>query len=70
VIFFQSLSENSSGRVENGDFRASERSVHQVREHRSAGKRRLLAGITNLRAGSAPFWRIDSLAKAARAIGE
>lgn len=43
---------NSSGRGENGDFRASERSVHKVREHRSAEKRHLQTALMNVGMGS------------------
>jgi 8-oxoguanine deaminase len=44
--------ENSTGRVENDGHRASERSVHEVREHRSADERHLQTGLTNLHADS------------------
>jgi hypothetical protein len=37
-----------SGRAEKGDFRASERSVLKVREHRSAEKRALQAGMDQM----------------------
>jgi protein ImuA len=48
----KSLFRNSSGRVENGVLRAPERSVHEVREHRSAEERHLQTGLTNFQAGS------------------
>jgi methylglutaconyl-CoA hydratase len=46
------LFENSSGRGENGDLRASERSGYEVREHRSAEKRHLQPAITSFRTSS------------------
>jgi hypothetical protein len=50
----QSPFENPSGRGENGVRRAPERSVHEVREHRSAAGRRLQTGLTDWRADSQP----------------
>jgi hypothetical protein len=46
--------ENPSGRGENGVQRAPERSILEVREHRSAAGRRLQTGLTDLRADSQP----------------
>jgi NAD(P) transhydrogenase subunit beta len=40
------LNQKSAGRGENGGFRAPERSVHDVREHRSAEKHHLQPGLT------------------------
>ncbi|RCW83773.1 hypothetical protein C7476_105268 [Phyllobacterium bourgognense] len=44
-----SLTENSSGRGENGNLRAPKRSVRCVREHRSAAKRHLQPSLAHFR---------------------
>jgi hypothetical protein len=48
----ESLFQNASRRVENGDLRASERSVLDVREHRSTEERHLQTAITRFQIGS------------------
>lgn len=66
--------QNSSARGENGGFRASERSGHEVREHRSADKRHSQPALTNLetasRRGSKVFalCLIDGLSYAEEAV--